>query len=314
MTRPPDPSTERVGGEAFRAGFVALVGLPNVGKSTLLNELVGARLSIVTPKAQTTRQRLLGLYTDEAHQAAFIDTPGLLEPRYRLQEAMREEAAGALEDADVLVYVADLGYEPSLEGARSFRPPPETPALLCLNKADRADRAGRERLRAEFDADPSWAAVLATVATTGEGVEELRAAVLERLPPSPALYPPDELSTAPVRFFVAELVRETCFEVLAQEVPYAVAVRVDEFKDRGEGNRLYIAATLFVERNSQKGIVIGEKGARIREIGTASRRKIQTFLERPVYLDLRVKVLANWRKRDDRLRMLGFRPPPASRR
>lgn len=296
------------GKPAFRAGFVALVGLPNVGKSTLLNRLIGTRLSIVTPRAQTTRKRVLGLYTDDAHQAAFLDTPGLLDPRYRLQEAMREEARGALLDADVTVYIADAGFEPSLEAARGFSVPGDVPALLCLNKVDRVDEDERRGLVAEL-AHERWGGVVPTVATTGQGVETLRSAVLERLPESPALYPSDDLSDAPVRFFVAELIRETCFEMLTQEVPYSVAVRVDEYRDRGEGNRLYVAATLFAERDSQKGILIGEGGSRIRAIGTAAREKIETFLERPIYLDLRVKVLAHWRKRDDRLRMLGFRPP-----
>lgn len=295
--------------ESFRAGFVAIVGLTNVGKSSLLNRLVGARLSIVTPKAQTTRRRVAGIYSDERHQAIFLDTPGRLEPRYLLQAAMREEADAAAEDADVLVYVVDAGFPPSLEDALSFRRPEGAASLLCLNKADRVGKEEARRLAGRLE-EAGWDPVLPTVATAGEGVGALREAVLGALPASPPLYPTDELATEPVRFFVAELVREACFEALAEEVPYAVAVRTEAFKDRGPDRPVYIACTVFTERESQKGIVIGSGGRKIREIGTEARRKAEAFLERDVYLDLRVKVLPNWRKRRNHLRMLGFRAPP----
>lgn len=295
-------------GSGFRAGFVALAGLPNVGKSSLLNRLVGERLSIVTPKAQTTRRRLAGIFSDASHQAVFLDTPGRLDPRYLLQESMRREADAAVEEADVVVYVADAGFPPSLEDARGFRPPREAACLLCLNKVDRVEPDVAARQAVELE-EAGWNPVLPTVATTGEGVAELREAVLSRLPDSPPLYPTDELATEPVRFFVAELVRETCFEELAEEVPYAVAVRTDEFEERDDEGPVYIACTLFVERPSQKGIVIGAGGRMIREIGTGARRKVEEFLGRDVYLDLRVKVLPNWRKRHNHLTMLGFRAP-----
>lgn len=297
------------GAEGFRAGFVALVGQPNVGKSTLLNQLVGAHLSIVTPKVQTTRQRVAGIYTDEAHQAVFLDTPGLLEPRYLLQEAMREEAEAAAREADLLVYVADAGYPPSLEAAGRYLRAETGRSLLCLNKVDRvpAEQVGAAAARLEAS---GWEAVVPTVGTRGVGIPELRKAILSRLPPSPPLYPPDELATAPLRFFAAELVREACFEKLEEEVPYSVAVRIDEFRERRAERPLYIAATLFVERGSQRGIVIGAEGRKIREIGTAARRKIEAFLERRVYLELRVKVLPNWRRRRNHLKLLGFRALP----
>lgn len=304
--------TESTSPPDHRAGFVALVGLTNVGKSTLLNRLVGSRLSIVTHKAQTTRRRLLGIYSDERHQAVFIDTPGLLEPRYLLQEAMRREATAAIGDADVLVYVVDAGYPASVEAARGFACPPAAPCILCLNKVDRPSPAALARVR-EAVGDSRWAEVVETVATEGRGIDRLRDSVLARLPTSPPFYPKDELSDAPIRFFAAELVRETCFETLGQEVPYSVAVSVEEFKDRGPDRPLYISALLYVERESQKGIVIGEGGARIREIGRASRLKIESFLERRVFLELRVKVLPNWRKRRQHLKLLGFHslPPEA---
>lgn len=305
MPHPPSPSDA---GAPFRAGFVGLVGLANVGKSTLLNRLVGERLSIVTPKAQTTRRRLLGIYTDDAHQAVFVDTPGLLDPRYRLQEAMRGEATAALEDADVLVEVVDVGFPPSVEWARGHRPRTDAPRILCLNKIDRISRDELRALEEEFSAGP-WEAIVPTMAEEGAGVDGLREEILARLPESPALYPRDELSDAPVREFVAELVREACFELLGEEVPYSTAVRVERFEERGADGPVYIEARIYVERESQKGIVIGARGAMIREIGTRARRKVEAFLDRGVYLDLRVKVLPNWRKRDDFLRLLGFRVP-----
>jgi GTP-binding protein Era len=295
----------------FRAGFVAILGLANVGKSTLLNALVGERLSIVTPKAQTTRRRLLGIYTDSSHQALFLDTPGWLEPRYALQEAMQAEASGALAGADVTVAVLDAAYPPSLEWTREFRERiqrREHANILCINKIDLITEADLEAMVEEFGGAP-WAAIVPTAAERGFGIDELRRGILARLPESPPFYPEDELSDVPVREFAAELVRETCFEQLGQEVPYAIAVQVEEFKDRGPDLPLYIETVLYVEKESQKGIVIGSGGKMIRRIGSASRRKIEEFLDRGVYLDLRVKVLPNWRKQYKHLRVLGFRVP-----
>lgn len=300
--------TDRSVPEGFRAGFVALAGLPNVGKSTLLNALLNERLAIVTPKAQTTRRRLLGIYSDQAHQAVFIDTPGLLEPRYALQRSMREEALRALEDADVVVAVADAGFEPSLEWAEEIGPSLKTPRLLCINKMDRIAGGDAEAIVARFEGG-EWGGIFRTVATEARGVEGLRAAILERLPESPPLYPVDELSDAPVRDFVAEFIRETCLEELAQEVPYSIAVQVEQFKERDGDRPTYIEAWIYVERESQKGIVIGSGGKTIKKIGARSREKIERFLDRQVYLELRVKVLQNWRKRTDKLRLLGFRVP-----
>lgn len=291
----------------FRAGFVALVGLPNVGKSTLLNALVGERLSIVTPKAQTTQRRLLGIYSDESHQAVFIDTPGLLDPRYTLQRSMLEEAQQALDDADIAVAVVDAGFERSIEWAETFAGV-DGANILCINKCDRVTAADIEGIGARLSNGP-WDTVVETSATHAKGLEELRNEILGVLPESPPFYPLDELSSAPVREFVAEMIRETCLEELEQEVPYSVAVQIEEFKERKGGKPTYIEALLFVERDSQKGIVVGKGGQTIRKIGQRSRSKIEEFLDQKVYLELRVKVLANWRKRANKLRVLGFRVP-----
>ena len=295
----------------FRAGICAIIGLPNVGKSTLLNELTGERLSIVTSKAQTTRQRLLGIYSDDRHQAVFVDTPGLLEPRYALHESMQVEVARARADADVLLYVIDLGWGTSVERASVFEPPPGVPSILCLNKADRiaADRVAS--IEAALAQRSIWHSGIVTEATTPKGVDELRQAILGLLPQSPPLYPVDDIATAPVRFFAAELIRETCFELLSDEIPYATAIEIDAFRE--DDDPVYIAALVFVERESQKGIVIGRGGSMIKNIGREARRKIEAFLERPVYLDLRVKVMPNWRRRPGTLKLLGYDLPHGSR-
>ncbi len=292
----------------FKAGFVAIVGLPNVGKSTLLNAFLGERLAAVTPRAQTTQRRLLGIHSDETSQAVFIDTPGLLEARYMLHRSMREEALSALDDADVVLAVADAGFEPSLEWAVEFGRAVRVPRILCLNKIDRIDRARLEGIRARMSGD-GWDGLYATCATRSEGVREVLDAVSARLPASPPLYPVDELSDAPVRVFVAEMIRETCLEELADEVPYAVAVRIEEFRERGGGRPTYVEAVIHVEKESQKGIVVGAGGRMIRKLGTRSRAKIERFLGQRVYLRLRVKVLPNWRRKTHHLRVLGFRVP-----
>ncbi len=293
--------------EGFRAGFVAMVGLPNVGKSTLVNALVGQRLSIVTPKAQTTRQRVVAIYTDAAHQAVFVDTPGLLEPRYLLQRGMREEAERAAVEANVVVYVVDVGYDRSIEHGSSWGLDPGVPALLCLNKIDRVSRLELGELHESFERGGRWESIIETRATHEEGIEQLRASVLDALPPGPALYPEDDVATAPVRFFAAELVRESCFEELGQELPYSIAVGIEDFRESEQP--VFIGATIFVERESQKGMVIGRKGVMIRKIGTVSRHKLEALIERPVYLDLRVKVLRNWRRNPARLKLLGYPVP-----
>lgn len=292
--------------EDHRAGFCALLGLPNVGKTTLLNRLVGRELGVVTAKAQTTRRRLRGIFTGEDGQVVFVDTPGLLEPSNLLQRSMREEVEEARRGADVVVCVADAGWPASLEAAREMCEASDSPALLCLNKMDRVDRETGERLVAEAIASGP-AAVVPTVATRGDGVKALRREVLARLPPSPPLYPPDQIATAPLRFFAAEFVREACLRQLEQEVPYAVAVEIEEFRETEEP--VYIGGVIHVERSSQKGIVIGRGGRRIRSIGIEARERLEAFLGERVYLDLRVKVLEKWRKRRDRLARLGYRPP-----
>ena len=282
-----------------RAGIVTVAGKPNVGKSTLLNRIVGQKLSITSPKPQSTRDRIVGIYTSEDSQLVILDTPGLLNPKYPLQRAMRSTAVRALEEADVIIYLADAteGMPPSLAEAAELSTPPKAPVIVALNKSDALNPVRREEL-ASIDG------VVLVSALTGDGVPDLMARVARLLPESPFLYPEDEISTQPVRFFVAELVRETVLEQLHDEVPYSVAVQVEEFR---EGRSpLYIRAVIYVERESQKAIIIGSKGARIKSIGEAARKKTETFLGENVYLDLWVKVLANWRKNPGSLSRFGY--------
>lgn len=282
-----------------KAGIVTVVGRPNVGKSTLLNRIVGEKLSITSPKPQSTRDRVVGIYTTDDSQMVILDTPGLLNPRYALQESMRETALRALDDADVIVYVGDAteGLPPSLAEAGGLQREVTKPIIVALNKSDALTAARRDELAA------SGGEHLVS-ALTGDGVDELMRAVADKLPESPFLYPADEISTQPVRFFVAELVRETVLEQLHDEVPYSVAVQVEEYRE--DRSPLYIRAVIYVERDSQKAIIIGAKGAQIKRVGEAARRKIEAFAGSQVYLDLWIKVLANWRKKPDSLSRFGY--------
>jgi GTP-binding protein Era len=282
-----------------RAGIVTVVGKPNVGKSTLLNRIVGQKLSITSPKPQSTRDRVVGIYSSDDSQMVILDTPGLLNPGYLLQEAMRSTALRALDEADVIVYLADAteGNPPPLVEAAQLESAPRAPVLTVLNKSDAVP--AQRRADADVAEDVAYVSAL-----TGDGIPELMARIARLLPESPFLYPEDDISTQPVKFFVAEMVRETVLEQLHDEVPYAVAVQVEEFREGS--SPLYIRAVIYVERDSQKAIIIGSKGAQIKSIGESARKKIEAFLGSKVYLDLWVKVLANWRKNPGSLSRFGY--------
>ncbi len=295
----------------FKAGFVALAGLPNVGKSTLLNALIGERLAPVTRKAQTTRRNLRGIFTDEHHQAVFVDTPGILEPRDLLQHSMREQALSTLTDVDVVVTVAALTAPPSIVWAvRTVSKLTKTPAVLCLNKRDRVPRQRVEKVVSELDHE-EWLSIHVVRADTGGGVQALRRDVLRALPESPPLFPEDDLSDASIRDLVGELIREACLESLSQEVPHATAVVVEEFREGREEQPTFISANIFAERDSQKRILVGSGGRMVRKIGMRARRKIEPLVGGRVYLELKVKILRDWRRRASGLRALGF-PVPRS--
>jgi GTPase len=284
-----------------RAGIVTVAGKPNAGKSTLLNRIIGQKLAIVSPKPQSTRDRVVGIRTEGEVQMIVLDTPGLLNPTYALQRAMRATALDALKDADVIVHVADAtdGAPESLQVAAGLPGPPRARILLALNKVDRLSANEHSALR---DRHPD---AFLISATNGDGVDDLLTAAAAYLPESPFLYPADEISTQHLRFFVSELVRETALEQLSDEVPYSVACEIEEFRE--DRTPVYIRAVLHVERESQKRILIGKNGEKIRSIGKAARGKVEALLEQQVYLDLWVKVLANWRKNTNALARFGYR-------
>ena len=278
-------------------GIVCLAGLPNAGKSTLLNALVGEPLAIVSPKPQTTRVPVQGLVTDGDVQLVYVDPAGLLEPAYPLQHAMRRAALAAIEGADLVLQVHRLADHPapSLEAllGDARRLPPRR--LLAYTQADLVAAARRPAL------EPG---AFAVSAVTGEGLDALRAAVRDAAPEGPFLYDGGDVGTQPLRFFAAEFVREAVFAELRQELPYAVAVEVDTFREEETG--VYIRATLAVERESQKPIVLGKGGRTIKAVGTAARRRIAALLGRPVHLNLWVTVWPGWRSDPARLAQLGL--------
>ena len=280
-----------------RCGVVALAGRPNVGKSTLLNALVGEHLGIVSPKPQSTRLPVVGLLTHGDAQLVLTDSPGLLEPTYRLQEVMRDAALAALADADVIAYLHPLTEFPAppLSTVAQLSAPPRAPVTNVYTKADLVAASGRPMV-APGDCVVS--------ATTGEGVEALKERLTAGLPEGPWLYDPDQLAAQPLRFFAAEYVREAAFAVLGEELPYSVTCTIDEFQESRDP--VYIRAIVYVERESQKGIVIGDGGRTIKAIGTAARQRIETLTGSRVYLDLHVKVLPKWRRTDAALKRLGY--------
>lgn len=298
-----------------RSGYVTLVGRPNAGKSTLLNTFLGQRLSIVTPKAQTTWQRVTGILTTESSQMVFLDTPGLLEPRDLLQEAMLSAAREAMAEADLLLLVLDASHPRGpeelemVEASLSNRP--AVPLVSAINKIDVA-RVERVEILSDWVTEGLGGKAFPVSALRGTGMDALLSCLEDLLPPGPFLYPPEDIGKDPVRFFVAEIVRETVFREFHQEVPYSVYCQVEEFRE--DQDPVYIQANLFVERESQKRILIGKKGASIRSIGAVSRKKIEDFLGQRTYLDLWVKVLPDWRKKRAHLKRFGFTVPRMDRR
>ena len=292
----------------FRSGHIVVQGRPNTGKSTLFNLLVGERLSIATDKPQTTRKTILGIVTTAKSQMMFLDTPGLLDPAYRLQELMRNEITGAMEGADIILCLVDATDIDRTFDAEVIKAVNHhtIPLIVALNKSDLIppDQASRalERIRKET----SPANTIAISALTGRNVAELKMLLESSLPIGPRFYPDDMLTELPERFFCEELIREEIFNRLRQELPYAIAVQVETFDE--DRKKVYIQANIIVERNSQKGIVIGSGGRTLKEIGKNARMRIERFLQHSVFLDLHVKVIQNWRKKDTVLRNLGYGP------
>ncbi len=288
-----------------RSGFVSIVGNPNVGKSTLMNALVGERLSIVTNKAQTTRHRILGIVDTPDYQIVYSDTPGILSPHYGLQEAMLSAVRQTFEDSDLLLYITDVveqvdKHAPVLERIGSL----EIPKLVIINKVDLASQSELERLVASWRERWPAATVLPVSALHHFGLEQIQPWILELLPVGEKYFPPDTLTDRPVRFFVTEMIREKIFEHCSDEIPYSVEVRVSSYREGAHLDK--IEAVIYVSRDSQKGILIGRGGRMLKRIGIAARRDIERFLGKRVYLHLYVQVNANWRDDAESLRDFGY--------
>lgn len=289
-----------------KAGFVNIVGNPNVGKSTLMNDLVGEKVSIITSKAQTTRHRILGIVNTPDYQIVFSDTPGVLKPNYKLQESMLNFSEGALTDADVLVYVTDVVEDPTKNADFLAKVARETvPVLLVINKIDLVkDQAQLDAIVERWREILPKAEVFPTSAKEHFNVANLMSRIVELIPESPAYFGKDALTDKPAKFFVTEIIREKILTNYDKEVPYSTEVIVEKF-DEKEG-AIHIMAVIYVERDSQKGIIIGKAGSKLKKVGIEARKDIETFFDKRVYLELFVKVEPNWRNRENKLKQFGY--------
>lgn len=302
--------TESSPAPGFRTGYVTIIGEPNVGKSTLLNSMLGAKLSIVTNKPQTTRKNVLGILTNDTAQIIFRDTPGVITPRYLLQEKMLGYVTTAVADADVLLLMLDAS-DPDLE--RLVSTPLgdvrelNRPVILFLNKIDTlTDRKEALPIMAKFNAMGIFREVIPGSALHTQNTDHLATVLASYLPEGPPLYDPELLSEQPQRFFVTELIREQILKQYKQEIPYSVEVVVVQYKERPMPEKLFISAEIIVERDTQKGIIIGKGGEALRKLGSYARTQIEEFLEQPIYLELFVKVRPDWRQSESRLRSFGY--------
>ncbi|MCH8535310.1 MAG: GTPase Era [Flavobacteriaceae bacterium] len=290
---------------AHKAGFINIVGNPNVGKSTLMNAFVGEQLSIINSKAQTTRHRILGIVNGDQFQAIFSDTPGIIKPAYQLQNAMMDFVKSAFDDADVLIYLVEIGEkalkdENFLHKIRAAK----MPVLLLLNKIDLANEEILEAQLAYWQEQVPNAEIFAISATQKFGVPQVFERLIELLPESPAFYPKDQLTDKPERFFVNEAIREKILKHYKKEIPYSVEVDTESFEE--EENIINIRSIIMTERESQKGIIIGHKGKGLTRIGSEARRDLERFFGKKIFLDIYVKVEKNWRNDSRKLRQFGY--------
>lgn len=293
----------------YRSGFVAVMGKPNVGKSTLINALMGQKITAVSPRPQTTRKRQLGILSLESAQIIFVDTPGLHQPRHKLGEYMNQEAADTLEESDLILFMVDASNPPDEEDqilANLIKEIRNLPAILMvLNKIDRIDIEEIEEVQKKFQSLVPQSQSILISATRGDNLDELLDKITQMLPEGPPFFPPDQVTDLYEREIAADLIREAALVILRDEVPHSIAIRIDQFTERGE-HGAYIEATIFVERESQKGIVIGKGGKMLKRIGTAARHEIEAMSGRKVFLQLRVKVRKNWRNDKNVLRWFGY--------
>lgn len=291
----------------FRSGFVNIIGNPNVGKSTLMNELVGERLSIITSKAQTTRHRIMGIVNGEDFQIVYSDTPGFLKPKYKLQESMRRFSVGALTDADILLYVTDTVETPdkNLDFVEKVRKT-GIPTILVINKIDLSDQQSLGNLVAYWKEKLPDAEIFPASAKEHFGVGQILTRVIELLPENPPYFGTDQLTDRPIRFFATEIIREKILLEYDKEIPYSVEVAVEAYKEGPTLDR--ISAVIIVNRESQKGIIIGRGGKNLKRVGTEARKDLEAFLQKKVFLELFVKVDENWRDNDTELTRFGYNP------
>lgn len=297
-----------------KAGFVNIVGNPNVGKSTLMNQLMGERISIATFKAQTTRHRIMGIINEPEAQIVFSDTPGVLKPNYKLQESMLAFSEGALQDADVLLYVTDVVEKPDknadfltkvqrlmqagIDGKR-------VPVLLLINKIDESNQQALEQLANDWHEALPLAEIYPISAKLKFGVDVVLRRIKELLPESPPYFDKDQWTDKPARFFVTEIIREKILLYYDKEIPYACEVSVDTFKESDKN--IHIHATIYVERDSQKGIIIGHQGVALKKVSTEARKTLEQFFQKSIYLEILVKVDKDWRQNEKRLEAYGYK-------
>ncbi len=290
----------------FRSGYVTLFGLPNSGKSTLMNALLDVKLSIISPKPQTTRRRVLGILNKPLFQAIFLDTPGIVDPKYMLQKKMMTSMRAAIDDADILALIVDISRKTHPVDIDLLSLNKEKkPVLLLLNKIDLIEKKELLPIMDRYQSFYPFRAIIPISSKKKDGLDLVESAIYEQLPEHPPFYPDDILSEHPERFFVAEIIREHIFNYFQEEIPYSTEVQIEEFRERHKGKD-FIAASIFVERRSQKGIIIGRGGSAIKTVSSAARQDIEEFLGRKVFLELLVKVNQNWRKDDGKLKQLGY--------
>ena len=296
---------------SHKSGHAAIIGLPNAGKSTLMNNLLGQKISIITSKPQTTRKNILGILSEKEYQIIFLDTPGILKPNYLLQEKMMDFVGQSVQDADVIIFIVDLGNDP--EGKKLFNEEfagnvltkNNKPKLLLLNKIDLSNQKAASELIAKYESTNNFKKVIPISASLKFNLTEVTNSIIEFLPEGPKYYPDDIVADENERFFVSEIIREKVLEQYQEEIPYSVEILINEFKER-EDKKNYISAEIIVERDSQKGIIIGKQGAAIKKLGEKSREAIEEFLQHTVFLELRVKVNNKWRSNEKQLKSFGY--------
>ncbi|BBO16522.1 GTPase Era [Candidatus Brocadia pituitae] len=292
----------------FKSGYVAIAGRPNVGKSTMINDFMDCKLSIVTPKPQTTRKKIMGVLTREDYQIVFYDTPGIMNPEYELQEYMVKTAYDAIEDADVILFLAEPFKPPATLDKKIFERLSHfhIPVILAINKVDLVEKDSLIPIISAYDQQFKFTEIVPVSALKGTNLDLMLSLIVKYLPEGEPFYPEDYMTDYNERFLASEIIREKVFEFYGEEIPYSTTVEIEEFKER-EAGKDFIKAIIYVERDSQKGIIIGENGKAIKRVGVIAREEIEKQIGRKVFLELRVKVMEKWRKDKSKLHKLGYK-------